>query len=1215
MEHMEHYDRRLGDRVERLGGSHNTTRAQAAGHTDALAGNPCDRTSSVRAADGPFNSVQATSESPALHAPPPPIDIDKALFAEENSQRAVWSMRIGLLLTAVFELSYLLAYYPPGRIRLSYVLALHGLNLGVTLGALVLSRMQLFRRHWRIASLITATVLICNATGVSLATGDTDELGFVVLGLITGGGFLMPWDGWWQATLSSVGLISILATQLYYPQSRFPALVRWPILLAIVVAAQFVAFERVHYRRKLAERSARLMKERDELLQKIIEASPEVISVLSLSTGKYLYVSREVTLTGYSREEFIGKSPAELRIWADTNQFASLLSDLEAGKTIRNVEFTLRHRDGSLFPCLLSAATAERSGEPIVVMVAHNITEWKKAEQRLAESELKFREIFNLNPDAVSINSLEDGKYLEVNDGWVAEFGYTMAELAGRRPADLGIWADRNDLRAVVRALREQRRVINYEAEFNRKDGSRLAGLFSAVVARLGNADVLFSYVRNISERKEAERKLAESETRFRQVFDSSLDAIIIQDPRTGAIEDANNEFLRATGLTREEVIGKSAHELRLWASESEYARFSEILRAQGYVRNFEAQFRGKEGKTETRLINTATVEMGDRRRRVTVSHDITGLKEVERELIEAREAALAASRAKSEFLSSMSHEIRTPMNAIVGLGELLAESSLDAEQRRYVRGITSNADALLALINDILDLARIESGRLELEQNDFELDELLEQTTSGIALRAHQKGLELAVRIAPHVPLSLTGDSLRLRQILVNLLGNAVKFTLEGEIVLGVEREQGKLNGNAFENADTGNSDAAESERTALLHFTVQDTGIGIPQDKLETIFASFNQADSSTTRQYGGTGLGLAIVRRLTELYGGRVWVESKLGKGSTFHVVLPFRARAAAYQREPPKITGLAGCRVLVVDDTPVNRHIVSEILSGSTARIDEAESGEQALDMLERAELEGAPYGLMLLDCRMPGMDGFQVAERIKSRERKSDLVILMLTSDGLNAKFERAQELGIAACLVKPIKRAELLAAIADALCGQPKLKTLPSGVVSRPAMRNAPGALRILLAEDSPDNRLVITAYLANTSHQLEAVENGEQAVEKFTAAARAGCPYDLVLMDMQMPVMDGYTAVRLVRRWERDQGLAPTPILALTASAFAHDVRNCLEAGCSGHVAKPVRKHSLLEAIERACVPASLGSDGGVASAPAAEHSSTDKKPGTSQP
>ena len=548
--------------------------------------------------------------------------------------------------------------------------------------------------------------------------------------------------------------------------------------------------------------------------------------------------------------------------------------------------------------------------------------------------------------------------------------------------------------------------------------------------------------------------------------------------------------------------------------------------------------------------------EVGDRTRE---------LRERERELVTANEVALEASRAKSEFLSSMSHEIRTPMNAILGMAQLLEETTLNPDQKKYLEIMTNSGDALLELINGILDLARIESGRLSLEQVGFDLESLVDQTVETLSVRAHQKGLEMLVHVMPDVPLMLLGDHLRVRQVLLNLIGNSIKFTESGQVLLTVERD-------------------CEFAVPGHLHFSVADTGIGIATDKLEDVFSSFTQADSSTTRQYGGSGLGLAIVRRLVGLMGGRIWVESELGSGSVFHFTAHFQVQTDVLVEEHPATAiMLSGVRALVVDDNFTNRLILREMLSSRGMEVDDAADGPTALEQVERARIGGIPYKITLLDCRMPGMDGFQVAERIKAGADQG-LTVLMLSSDDLKVQLTRARELGLDAYLVKPVRRADLYEAIQMAMANHSAY--LDAGImepVPTVCLTSRQGTsitqphrpLSILLADDSKDNRLLIHAYLRDTRHRLDDAENGAIAVSKLKAGN-----YDLVLMDIQMPVMDGLTATRSLRQWEQERGMAPTPIIALTASALQEDVERSLAAGCNAHVSKPVRKRVLLEAI-----------------------------------
>jgi two-component system, sensor histidine kinase and response regulator len=542
-----------------------------------------------------------------------------------------------------------------------------------------------------------------------------------------------------------------------------------------------------------------------------------------------------------------------------------------------------------------------------------------------------------------------------------------------------------------------------------------------------------------------------------------------------------------------------------------------------------------------------------------TLNWAITELRNARQELIAARETALASSLAKSEFLSSMSHEIRTPMNAVLGMAELLSETELTKEQSRYLQVMSSNGESLLELINSILDLAKIESGRLQMERTDFDLNDLTDKLLSTFGSRAHIKGLELAARIAPGVAEHLVGDPLRLRQVLVNLLSNALKFTEVGEIILVIDNDP-------------------EANEPGKLRFTVSDTGIGIPADKIESIFSSFTQVDSSTTRKYGGTGLGLAIAQRLVELMVGKIWVESELNKGSKFIFTASFGLAPATLTTHPDRPLDLAGLRVLIVDDNATNREILRETVFRAGAEVTEAGSGVEALAAVQCASDGSRPFQIILLDMRMPGMDGLEVASRIRRQTQRAAPLIIMLSSDDVNPQLSRLRESGLDAYLIKPITRRELFDAISRLLAQTRSGGTVKFGEATRasPAALEV-GAARILVAEDSPDNRLLISAFLRRTRCEIDFAENGQVAVEKFTHNR-----YDLVLMDMQMPIMDGYAATRLIRRWEREHDAMHTNIVALTAAAMDEDLVKTREAGCDVHISKPIKKATLFEAISK---------------------------------
>ncbi len=670
------------------------------------------------------------------------------------------------------------------------------------------------------------------------------------------------------------------------------------------------------------------------------------------------------------------------------------------------------------------------------------------------------------------------------------------------------------------------------------------------------------------AELNDSESRLKYSEAKLRKIFEGSPDLICILSLVNGDVTDVNDACLVTTGYSRNEILAWDSRQGSMFADLAERDEFLKRVRADALVRNQEVRFRLKDGRIVTCLLSGVVAEIAGNPCAVMFARDISELKRTEQELIDTREAALAASVAKSEFLSSMSHEIRTPMNAILGMGDLLAETRLSAEQRRFVETMTRNGNALLNLINGILDLAKIESGRLSLEAAEFDLEELVEHVAETLSLRAHEKGIELVTRIEPAVPLRLIGDQSRLRQVLINLLGNAIKFTEQGEVALTIGTEAGGA---------------------GHLLVSVRDTGIGITPEKLETVFHSFTQVDSSATRKYGGSGLGLTIASRLVTLMGGRIWATSEAGQGSEFHFTVPLAVADGPDPRaEMPG--NLKGMRVLLVDGNLSSRVALKEVLTAGGALVHEESHGIEALRETGRARAAGQPYRLAIIDGRLPGMDGFQVARHLKREALEAPAIILTLRSDNLNQALGSARELGLEFYVVKPVKRADLLKTVAAATGAAVEPESEPHAPSANGGAPDAAARpLRILLAEDSLDNRQLIEAYLKNLPYALDFAENGQIAVTKFMRDS-----YDLVLMDVQMPVMDGYAAVRKIRRWEREQGRAPTPIAALTASALEKDVGNSLEAGCTAHLSKPIKKSRLLAAIRELTAVPAMPSDNG---------------------
>ncbi|MBI5760084.1 MAG: response regulator [Planctomycetales bacterium] len=525
-------------------------------------------------------------------------------------------------------------------------------------------------------------------------------------------------------------------------------------------------------------------------------------------------------------------------------------------------------------------------------------------------------------------------------------------------------------------------------------------------------------------------------------------------------------------------------------------------------------------------------------------------------ELHHAKDAAEAASRAKGTFLANMSHEIRTPLNGIIGMTDLALDTRLSDEQREFLTLVKTSADHLLTVINDILDFSKIEAGKLELERIDFRLRERLEDTVAALAVRAHQRGLELVCHIPADVPDDLVGDPGRVRQVVMNLVGNAIKFTEEGEVVVRV----------AVESRD---------DDEVCLHFAVSDTGIGIPADKQAILFQAFSQVDSSTTRKYGGTGLGLAISAQLVQMMGGRVWLESTAGQGSTFHFTAWFGRSTEPQSHVEPEPVDLRDLRVLIVDDNATNRRILEELLTNWHMRPTSVASGAEALAELERQRQSGEKYSLVLLDSMMPEMDGFAVAKRIMQDAALRGQTVMMLSSADRQGDAARCREVGLAAYLVKPVRRSALLDAMLTALGTQAQEDVTLRPPTPQPLPASS-RTLRILLAEDNIVNQKLATRLLEKRGHAVTVASNGRVAIDTWARE-----PFDVVLMDVQMPEIDGFAATAEIRA--RESGTARhTPIVAMTAHAMKGDEERCLAAGMNGYVSKPLQAQELFAAVER---------------------------------
>ena len=702
---------------------------------------------------------------------------------------------------------------------------------------------------------------------------------------------------------------------------------------------------------------------------------------------------------------------------------------------------------------------------------------------------------------------------------------------------------------------------------------SILGSTLAAILVVLGG----FFLLLQLRGRRQAETALASANRRFQAILDGATEVAIIATDPQGAITAFNTGAEKMLGYSAQEMLGKTPERFHLPAEVRN--RAGQLSEECGRpIQGFETFVtRARRGEVEERewtyvcksgtelAVNLAVTALRDAEGKLTgflgVAKDMTAFKAAGMARQKALDAAESANRAKSEFLANMSHEIRTPLNGIIGMTELVLDTDLDPEQRDFLETVRDSAEALLVVINDILDFSKIEAGKLDLDSCPFDLRDSLTDMVKPLALRAQQKGLELACDVQADVPDARLGDVNRLRQIITNLVGNAIKFTERGEVVVRVEvfRVWCLVFGNETLNTKH------ETPNTAALHFSVRDTGIGIPADKRSAIFDPFTQADGSMTRKYGGTGLGLAISARLVRMMGGQIWVESEVGQGSTFHFTMPLEVRPGIPARQLPRQPArLEGLRVLVVDDNATNRRILEETLHGWRMRPTTVADGWAAL-----AELDREPYGLILLDAQMPHMDGLTLAEKIRGRSEQAGIPVLMLSSAGWDRSRPHPRTLGIAAQLTKPVKQSDLLIAIETVLGATTANVAEPEPEAPR-APKQVPvlapdRPLRVLVVEDHPLNQLLTLRLLEKKGHQTRLAANGEEALAVLEQET-----FDLILMDVQMPQMNGFDATARIR--EREQGTGRhVPIIAMTAHAMTGDRERCLSAGMDGYLSKPV--------------------------------------------
>ena len=795
----------------------------------------------------------------------------------------------------------------------------------------------------------------------------------------------------------------------------------------------------------------------------------------------------------------------------------------------------------------------------------------RRVEEALRLGEVRFRIAFDEAASGMALLSAE-GRWLQVNRSLCEMVGYSEEDLLATTFYALTHPDDHETDREMVRAALAGS-IPSYQVEkrYFHRDGHVVWVRVSVSLVRDTDGDPLYfvSQIQDITRRVQAEEARRLSESTVRSLFDSSPLMMGVVEVHGNDILHLSDNAATAAFLGRppEEIKGRYASEM----GSTEAMRFFwiEHFRACSEIgQPVRFEYLHQVGPDARWLSATVNAIAATSKTPVRFSYsveDVTDRKGVEVTLRRAKEGAEEATRAKSEFLANMSHEIRTPMNGIIGMTELALDTKLSRVQREYLDLVKQSADGLLTVINDILDFSKIEAGKLDLDPIPFDLRDLVTDTLRTLALRAHSKSLELAFEVAPDVPDALEGDPVRLRQILVNLVGNAIKFTEQGEVVTTVVVES---------------NDGAD----VVLRFAVVDTGIGIPEAKRHAIFAPFEQADGSTTRRYGGTGLGLTISAKLVAMMGGRIWVESEVGRGSTFHFSARLKpAPENELQRRRKEPSHLEELSILVVDDNATNRRILVEIATSWGARPTAVASGPEALDALHAAAVRGRPFDVALIDVMMPEMDGYTLIGHIRAEPGLDGLALLVLSSSGSGRdESARCRSLGVGACLTKPVRQSELLDSLMLILS---QADDVPSAARHAHAVEHeheggatppdVADRLRILVVEDHAVNQLMARRMLEGMGHAIVIADNGRKGLEELAAQK-----FDLVLMDLQMPEMDGFEALRAIRDLEQ-QGAARTTIIALTAHALKGDRERCLEAGFDGYLPKPIRMEELRRAIE----------------------------------
>ncbi len=907
----------------------------------------------------------------------------------------------------------------------------------------------------------------------------------------------------------------------------------------------------------------------EDVLKYISEAV--VVTGAKSDTGEssIVYTNQAfLDLTGFSKEEIIGSDPrALIGGTTDCSVLERLCKCQEEGESFTG-QLALNCGGGSEYVVegTLNPLRDENSVITHWVHVLRDTAEQDMVVRALHESEQRYRSVIDNIREVVFQTDCE-GHWIFLNPMWEEITGFTVEETLG---TDILAYVHPDDraLNKILIQPLKRGKVESFRNEFRyltKKGGYRWIEVFARLATDTSGEMVgLSGTLNDITERKHSEKMLRNSEEKFRVMFVTSPVGMVLTE-LDGTFVDANQAFLNIIGYRAVETENLSL--LQITPSEfidQDQEQFRQ-MELEGRYAPTQKEYLHKNGKRVPVLTSGMRVKGSDGCRQVwTFVEDITERKLVEEERQTAMEAAEEANRAKSEFLATMSHEIRTPMNGIIGMTGLLMDTDLDSDQKEFTETVRVSSENLLTIINDILDFSKIESGKLLLEKHPFDLNACIEEALDLLAPTASKKNLDLGYLLGENVPQMVVGDITRLRQVIVNLIGNAIKFTHEGEVVVEVIR---------IENAKA--SIEGEEGQQIKLRFGIRDTGIGIPQDKINKLFQPFSQVDASTTRQFGRTGLGLAICKKLTSVMGGDIWIESEEGQGSTFFFTIQMGVcEDQDGMRDKQPIAELAGKRILVVDDSKTNRRILRIQIERLGMSVFEAENGKKALELVKKGE----QYDLAFIDFQMPGMDGIVLSDEIRKVRPEEEMALVFLPSVSRTEEEIRLARINFQAVISKPIHCSQVSNILVSLLSGE-RRKNTQNTAPSTPVVDKQLSAqfpLRILLAEDHMVNQKVALRVLKQMGYVADVANNGVEALEALDRQ-----DYDVVLMDVQMPELDGLEATReITKRWE--ENVRPV-IVAMTANAMSEDEGRCLAAGMDLYLSKPIRISALQEALANA--------------------------------